>query len=87
MSKRKKIELTDDYVSELKDLGRAIRYARRESGMSLRDLSTVCGVMHYQISNIENGKIGTTTHTLHRILSALDTTIREVYENLELIES
>ncbi len=87
MGDKRKIQFTDEYISELKDLGKAIRYARKKSGLSLRGLSEECGVMFYQLSLIENGKCGTSTHTLHRIVNALNTTVREAYENLEMEEA
>jgi len=86
MSEGRRINMTEEYISELKELGLALKYARRNAGFSIRKLSSECGVMPYQICGIENGDIGTTIHTLHRIFKALGTTMRKAYENLEMEE-
>ena len=84
--KREPKELTENYVSELVDLGKALRHARKKRGMSMRDLHAVSGVQFYQICNIENGKTGTKTATLHKLFNALETSIRDAYRDLELYE-
>ncbi|ADG89568.1 hypothetical protein TBS_29100 [Thermobispora bispora] len=52
-------------------IGRAIRRARRDRGISLRELARLVGVSPGTISAIENGKTGITIARLSRIASAL----------------
>lgn len=87
--KRKKAEviMTEEYIGDLEFIGSALRYARKASGMSMRSLTTMSGVQAYQISNIENGKSGTKTHTLHRLFNALGVSLEEGFKNYELFKN
>jgi transcriptional regulator with XRE-family HTH domain len=52
-------------------LGRALRDARREHGLTQRQLATLSGVAQPTISNIERGVSSVSLDTLLRILAAL----------------
>jgi transcriptional regulator with XRE-family HTH domain len=86
MGKSRKIEMTEDYINELKDIGKAVRHARKKAGMSMRDVTAVSGVQAFQLCNIENAKTGTKTSTLHRLFKSMGTTMREAFKALELYE-
>ncbi len=80
---RKKREISEN---DLTDVGKMVRLARIQAGFSLRDLSENCGVPYFMISNIENGKAGTTIYTLSRIMSCLDKSIRDGFNDLNSFE-
>jgi ribosome-binding protein aMBF1 (putative translation factor) len=80
---RKKREIPE---KDLADVGKMVKLARMQSGLSLRDLSENCGVPYFKISEIENGKTGTTIYTLSRIMSCLDKSIRDGFNDLDAFE-
>lgn len=68
--------MTDEEIIRKREgIGRQIFEARKQKGISSYKLSTLSGVMRYQISNIENGKISVTVDTLIRIANALEADI------------
>jgi transcriptional regulator with XRE-family HTH domain len=71
---------------DLEDIGKMVKLARRQAGFSLRELSHYCGVAYYKISEIENGKSGTTIFTLSKIMKCLDKSIREGFKDLGMLE-
>jgi len=81
--KRKTREIPPE---DLADVGKMVRLARIQAGFSLRDLSANCGVPHFKISEIENGKSGTTIFTLSRIMKCLDKSIRDGFRDLDMWE-
>jgi len=55
-----------------RDIGHAIREARRRKGMTQGQLASQSGVWQETISKIENGVASTKLETLFDLLSALD---------------
>lgn len=55
-----------------KDIGHAIRQARKAKGMTQKELGTRSGVWQETISKIENGLSGTKLETLFDLCAALD---------------
>jgi len=59
-------------IRSLKDLGHAIRQARKAAGLSQSQLAEHSGVWQETISKIENGHTGTRVETAFELLAALD---------------
>ncbi len=59
-------------------LGDAIREKRRSQGLTLDQLSALCGVSRAAISKIERGDSGATTPVLGKIAEALDLSISQL---------
>jgi len=55
-----------------KEIGHAIREARRARKLTQKDLAIRSGVWQETISKIENGQSGTKMETIFDLLSALD---------------
>jgi transcriptional regulator with XRE-family HTH domain len=62
----------DDDQSMTRELGQRLRAVRDAKGMSLAELSLLCGVPGPTISRIENSKMSPTCGVLARIAAALD---------------
>lgn len=58
-------------VQSAKALGRALRDARRDGGLTQQQLATLTGIAQPTISNIERGVSSASLDTLLRILAAL----------------
>lgn len=52
-------------------IGAAIREARTDQGMTLRDLSAKCGINYGNLCRIEAGRLNTTIDSLAAICEAL----------------
>jgi DNA-binding Xre family transcriptional regulator len=74
---RKKVEGEPSKL--FKEIGRKIREARIEKGMSQQDLALAVGMEQPDISKIEEGKKNITVETLARICRCLD------IENIKLV--
>ena len=59
-------------IRSLKDLGHAIRQARKAAGLSQSQLADRSGIWQETISKIENGHTGTRVETAFELLAALD---------------
>lgn len=65
--------MTDAMLDPLNvSLGRAIRKARQETGISMRALATRCGVSQPFLSEVERGMSMPSIATLYRIAESLD---------------
>lgn len=53
-------------------VGGKIREARIRNGWTLKDISTMTGFSHGQLSDIENGRVNVTVETLARVALALE---------------
>lgn len=53
-------------------VGGKIREARVKNGWTLKDISTMTGFSHGQLSDIENGRVNVTVETLARVALALE---------------
>jgi DNA-binding NtrC family response regulator len=63
-------------------LGARIRAVRAEANLTLNDVARACGLSAAQLSHIELGKTATSTWTLARIGSALNTPLAGLLDNL-----
>mgnify|MGYP001122963456 CR=1 FL=1 len=61
-----------NFVRIPRDLGHAIRQARREKNLTQADLATRSGVWQETISKVEVGRGGTKLDTILALLAALD---------------
>lgn len=52
-------------------VGARVREARIGNGWTLKDISTMTGLGHGQLSDIENGRVNVTVETLARVALAL----------------
>jgi transcriptional regulator with XRE-family HTH domain len=55
--------------------GRILRYARRQAGLSQRDLATKTGVPQPQIARIESGAVSPRLDTLERLMAGAGVTL------------
>lgn len=53
-------------------LGRALRDARRQKGLTQRQLANLAGIAQPTVSNVERGFCGASLSTMMRVLAALD---------------
>jgi transcriptional regulator with XRE-family HTH domain len=56
----------------LATVGAKIRGARIKNGWTLKEISTMTGFSHGQLSDIENGRVNVTIETLARVALALE---------------
>ncbi|MGB2651979.1 MAG: XRE family transcriptional regulator [Candidatus Omnitrophota bacterium] len=64
-------------------IGKSIRYLRKERDMTLEDLAKKSGVALATLSRMENDKMTGTLASHNRICKALNTSIAELYRELE----
>jgi len=66
-------------VRTSKNIGHAIRQARKEKNLTQKDLASLSGVWQETISKIETGSSGTKLETIFDLIAALDLeiTVRE----------
>lgn len=64
------------------EIGERLLAARRERGLSLRDLAERLGVSRSLISQIERGKARPSVSTLFRLVSELDVSLDEILFNI-----
>ena len=63
------------------DLGKRLKAARKEKGLSIYALANIADVERSQIMRIENGKSNPTISTLLAVAGALDLKLRDLLEN------
>lgn len=61
-------------------VGGKIREARIRNGWTLKDISTMTGFSHGQLSDIENGRVNLTIETLARLALALQVPMTSLIE-------
>lgn len=59
-------------VRTSKNIGHAIRQARKEKNLTQKDLASLSGVWQETISKIETGSSGTKLETIFDLIAALD---------------
>jgi transcriptional regulator with XRE-family HTH domain len=59
-------------------VGATIRDARIKNGWTLKDISTMTGFSHGQLSDIENGRVNITVETVARVARALEVPMAEL---------
>lgn len=59
-------------VRTSKNIGHAIRQARKEKNLTQKDLASLSGVWQETISKIETGSSGTKLETIFDLMAALD---------------
>jgi HTH-type transcriptional regulator/antitoxin HipB len=59
-------------VRTSKNIGHAIRQARKEKNLTQKDLASLSGVWQETISKIETGSSGTKLETVFDLMAALD---------------
>ncbi len=62
----------------IEDIGRVLKEARKQKGLSQRALSEQSGVRQYQISKIENGAVDLRISSLIELARALDLDLKLV---------
>ena len=68
---------------ELHNIGKRLRWFRKEKGMTLRALSEVIGCSESLLSKIENNKVDPSLKTLHSITTALGVAISALFSDPE----
>jgi len=68
----------DHIARTTKDLGQALRAARKAKGLAQAELATRAGVWQRTVSNIETGPSGAKLDTIFDLLAALDLELRIV---------
>ncbi len=63
---------TQRFTLDILMIGKRIRYARKEKGLTQEQLSKLCDCTPTHISNIENGKIGVSLDLLYVISIVLE---------------
>lgn len=63
----------------LSQIGKRIKATRRQKSMTQNDLAIECGFEKASLSRIEAGKTNITIGTLHRITTALDIPMIELF--------
>lgn len=66
---------------EIHDLGSKLRHARKIKRLRLKDVANAVGCSESLLSKIECDKATPSLRTLHRIVSALDTSIASLFAN------
>ncbi|MDE0114002.1 MAG: helix-turn-helix transcriptional regulator [Albidovulum sp.] len=59
-------------VRSSKNIGHAIRQARKEKNLTQKELASLSGVWQETISKVENGSSGTKLGTVFDLMAALD---------------
>jgi len=72
-----------DPTREPEDLGRHIRDARRERGLTTERLAELTGLSRSYLSNVERNVNSPTISTLRTILDALGLSLSELFRNVE----
>ncbi len=67
--------------TEFNALGTKLRFARRAKRMRLKDVASEVGCSESLLSKIECDKVTPSLHTLHRIVSVLDTSIASLFSD------
>lgn len=65
--------------TKVPNVGQAIRNLREQHKFSLRDLSERCGLSANAISKIEHGETSPTVASLHKLASALEVHITDIF--------
>jgi transcriptional regulator with XRE-family HTH domain len=65
--------------TSMPNVGQAIRTLREQHKFSLRDLSERCGLSANAISKIEHGETSPTVASLHKLASALEVHITDIF--------
>lgn len=68
-----------DIVHEI-SVGRKLKHARLLRSLTLKQLSDAAGCSESLLSKIENGKTNPSLRMVHRLASALDTTVATLFE-------
>jgi len=68
----------DQIARTTKDLGQALRAARKVKGLTQAELAARAGVWQRTVSNIETGASGAKVDTIFDLLAALDLELRIV---------
>lgn len=68
----------------LKDLGQVIQAKRKQKGISQGNLSLKAGLQYHYVGVIERGKRNATYLILRRIAKALDLTVSELLEGVDM---
>ena len=68
----------DQMARTTKDLGQALRAARKANGLTQAELAARAGVWQRTVSNIETGTSGAKAETIFDLLAALDLELRIV---------
>ncbi len=73
------LEDAREVIPPLNDLGARLRSARRRKGLTLKEVAQVVGCSSSMLSKIETDHATPSLRTLHRITSALDTSIAHLF--------
>jgi HTH-type transcriptional regulator/antitoxin HipB len=68
----------DQIARTTKDLGQALRAARKAKGLTQAELAARAGIWQRTVSNIETGTSGAKVDTIFDLLAALDLELRIV---------
>jgi transcriptional regulator with XRE-family HTH domain len=65
-------------------LGSKIREIRLSKGYTMEQLAFDAGMEYIQLSRIELGKINTTIFQIYRLSLALDKTVAQIFDNIDI---
>jgi transcriptional regulator with XRE-family HTH domain len=71
---------------ELRALGRALRYLRKQAGLTQWQLATRAGLLDTYISEVEGGRRSVRWITVLRLLRALDADLRQLVDAIDAAE-
>lgn len=70
----------------VQQLGQRVRQLRRERGLSQEDFACLCGLDRTYISSLERGHRNVSLKNIAVIAMALQISLSELFENLEIHE-
>lgn len=72
--------MADEFLSELKDLGKRLRNLRKHRKLRLLDMEILSGIQDSKLSRIERGLENIEFHTIFKIAKALQVKVIEVFD-------
>jgi transcriptional regulator with XRE-family HTH domain len=64
----------------IKALGMRVREVRLAKGMTMEQLADEAKMDYQQVLRVENGKVNATVSTMHRIATALNVPLSEIFD-------
>lgn len=72
------MDIEQEFIGELKRLGKRLKQLRKHRGLTLLDLEVLCGINDSDISRYENGKEKIELFSLYRLAKALKVTLNSL---------
>lgn len=74
-------------MSIAKELGLRIRFYRKKLNLSQEQFAEICNLHPTYIGQIERGEKNATIESLYKISSALNVSLGELFNNIELLDT